>query len=57
VCVTWCPNPALQLLGAAVGSRVVLLPSGVGGEEMEAAAAAACKVGVCERTVTVCLLR
>lgn len=43
--VAWCPNPALQLLGAAVGKRVVLLLSGLGGEEVEAAARAACKVG------------
>jgi hypothetical protein len=42
--VGWCPNPALQLLGAAVGKRVVLLLSGLGGEEVEAAARAACKV-------------
>jgi hypothetical protein len=43
--VGWCPNASLQLLGAAVGKRVVLLLSGLGGEEVEAAARAACKVG------------
>jgi ribosome biogenesis protein ERB1 len=43
--VGWCPNPSLQLLGAAVGKRVVLLLSGLGGEDVEAAARAACKVG------------
>jgi hypothetical protein len=42
--VGWCPNAALQLLGAAVGKRVVLLLSGLGGDEVEAAARAACKV-------------
>lgn len=42
--VGWCPNAALQLLGAAVGKRLVLLLSGLGGEEVEVAARAACKV-------------
>lgn len=45
VCVAWCPNPALQLLGAAVGKKVVLLLSGLGGDAVEAAAKQACKVG------------
>lgn len=42
--VAWCPNPSLQLLSAAVDNRVVLLPSGLGGQEVEAAAAAALTV-------------
>jgi ribosome biogenesis protein ERB1 len=37
-CVAWCPDPSLQLLGAAVGRRVVLLVSGLGGEDVDAAA-------------------
>jgi ribosome biogenesis protein ERB1 len=45
VCVGWCPNPDLQLLAAAVGNKLVLLPVGVVGEEAQAAAAAACQVG------------
>ena len=44
VCVAWCPNPALQLLSAAVGNQVVLLPCGVAGDEVDAAARAACQV-------------
>jgi hypothetical protein len=44
--LAWCPNAALQLLSAAVGSTVVLLPSGLGGPDVEAAAAAALEVGV-----------
>jgi hypothetical protein len=43
--VAWCPNPALQLLSAAAGSRIALLPSGLGGAAAEAAAAAALEVG------------
>lgn len=42
--VSWCPNPALQLLGAAVGKKVVLLVSGVGGDAVDAAAKQACQV-------------
>jgi ribosome biogenesis protein ERB1 len=42
--VGWCPNPSLQLLAAAVDSRVVLLPSGLGGAAVEAAAAEALQV-------------
>ncbi|GBF97452.1 hypothetical protein Rsub_10375 [Raphidocelis subcapitata] len=43
--LAWCPNPELQLLSAAVGSRLVLLPSGLGGAAAEAAAAAALDLG------------
>ena len=42
--VAWCPNPGLQLLAAVVDKRVVLLPSGLGGEEVKAAAAQALQV-------------
>lgn len=44
MCVAWCPNPKLQLLAAAVGSKVVLLPFGLAGDEVEGAAKAACQV-------------
>lgn len=44
VCVSWCPNPKVQLLAAAVGSKVVLLPFGLAGDEVEEAAKAACQV-------------
>lgn len=43
VAVAWCPSPALRLVSAAVGRRVVLLPSRVGGEEADAAAREALK--------------
>ncbi|KAI8473407.1 MAG: NUC169 domain-containing protein [Monoraphidium minutum] len=46
VSLAWCPNPELQLLSAAVGSRVVLLPSGLGGPAVDAAAAAALQLPV-----------
>eukprot|EP00879_Flechtneria_rotunda_P015927 GHRR01016656.1.p1 GENE.GHRR01016656.1~~GHRR01016656.1.p1 ORF type:complete len:555 (+),score=167.55 GHRR01016656.1:411-2075(+) len=42
--VAWCPNPALQLIAAAVGNKVVLLVSGIGGDEVDAAARQACQV-------------
>jgi ribosome biogenesis protein ERB1 len=42
--VAWCPSAGLQLLAAAVDKRVVLLPSGLGGEEVRAAAAKALEV-------------
>ncbi|GLC45419.1 Ribosome bioproteinsis protein 1 [Pleodorina starrii] len=42
--VAWCPNPALRLVSAAVGSSVVLLHSGTGPEEAEAAAEEALRV-------------
>lgn len=45
--VAWCPNPAVQLIGAAVGKKVVLLVSGVGGDGVDASARQACKVGGC----------
>jgi hypothetical protein len=44
VCVAWCPNPQLQLLAAAVGNKLVLLPFGLAGDEVEEAAKAACQV-------------
>lgn len=44
VCVAWCPDPKLQLLGAAVGNSIVLLPVGVAGAEVEEAARQACTV-------------
>lgn len=44
VCVAWCPDPKLQLLAAAVGNKLVLLPVGVSGDEVEAAGKAACQV-------------
>lgn len=44
VCVAWCPNPKLQLLAAAVGNNLVLLPCSLVGEEVEDAAKAACQV-------------
>ncbi|KAI3438768.1 hypothetical protein D9Q98_001186 [Chlorella vulgaris] len=40
-CVAWCPSPGLSLLAAASGKRLLLLPSGVGNEEQEAATEAA----------------
>lgn len=36
-CVAWCPNAALSLLAAAVDTRVILLPSGTGTDEAQAA--------------------
>ncbi|GAB4816894.1 hypothetical protein N2152v2_003940 [Parachlorella kessleri] len=36
-CVAWCPSPALRLAAVVAGSRVVLLPTGNGNEEQEAA--------------------
>lgn len=39
--MAWCPSPGLSLLAAASGKRLLLLPSGVGNEEQEAATEAA----------------
>ncbi|DBA79318.1 hypothetical protein WJX79_003853 [Trebouxia sp. C0005] len=36
-CVAWCPNPGLSLLAAAVDTRVILLPTGTGTDEAQAA--------------------
>lgn len=46
VCVSWCPNPKLQLLAAAVGNNLLLLPVSMAGEEVEEAARQACQVRV-----------
>ena len=43
-CVAWCPDARLQLLSAAVGQRIVLLLSGLGGSAVDLAARTACKV-------------
>ncbi|KAK9831813.1 hypothetical protein WJX74_010419 [Apatococcus lobatus] len=40
-CVAWCPNPSLRLLSAASASRLVLVPSGTGTQEVERGAAEA----------------
>ncbi|KAG2483393.1 hypothetical protein HYH03_017745 [Edaphochlamys debaryana] len=44
--VAWCPNPALRLVSAAVGSELVLLPSGTGPAEAEEAAEEALRAAV-----------
>jgi hypothetical protein len=44
VCVAWCPAPATRLLAAAADKAVLLLPSGVGGEAVAAAAAEALRL-------------
>ncbi|KXZ47270.1 hypothetical protein GPECTOR_36g122 [Gonium pectorale] len=43
-CVAWCPAPALRLVSAVVGNRVVLMHSGTGHEDSAAAAAEALQV-------------
>ncbi|KAK9829975.1 hypothetical protein WJX72_008983 [[Myrmecia] bisecta] len=43
-CTAWCPNNALRILAAVVDKKVVLLPSGTGTEEVEAAAVQALKL-------------
>lgn len=42
--VAWCPNPATRLLSAVADKQLLLLPSGLGGEEVAAAAEAALKL-------------
>lgn len=49
VCVAWCPDPKLQLLAAAVGNKLVLMPCSVAGDEVEEAGRAACQVRERER--------
>ena len=46
-CVSWCPSTATaaRIVSACVGSRLVILNSGLGGSESAADAAEALKVG------------
>eukprot|EP00803_Ostreobium_quekettii_P002581 evm.model.scf_1029.3 EVM.evm.TU.scf_1029.3 scf_1029:39095-48452(-) len=44
VCVSWCPNPSLAVIAAAVGTRVVLLPASPWNEQAGQAAVQALRV-------------
>ena len=48
-CVTWCPSPTTRIAAACVGSKLVMLHSGLGGAEAAAASAEALKVGAVDK--------